>query len=134
MKRIVALMVALLMGAGCRNDAPVLETTTGRDREWVRKELDAHLTGIAPDDQGSVTFTSTGAYRSGAALEPSHRFTLGIGQTFVKPDHHGSITFTVKKIGPDGIVIEYQNRFDARSFGENKVMIDEGEIELPYRK
>ena len=134
MRRVGAVLMALLIGGGCRADAPRLEITSGRHREWVQKSLDAHLTGIAPDGRGSVTFISTGAFYAGAAAGHPTRFTLSVGQAFDKPDDHGVTTLTVKRVGPAGIVLRYQHRFNETDFGANKVSIDEGAIELPYKR
>jgi hypothetical protein len=132
MKRVDAVLIAFLLGSGCREAAPAVQTTTGRHQEWVTKSLDDHLTRIAPDGHGQVTFDSTGAFRSGTDLEPARQFTLGVGQTFYRPDHHGSMTLMVEEMRPSAVVLSYQVEFHEASFGQNQVTIDEGRIELPY--
>ena len=128
------LLTLLLIGAGvgCSPEDHRVERTLGRHRAEILNQLDTHILSVrrigrrveVVTDGTFGIFDSTNAWQS--------EFTLGIGENFrSQPDHHIASTFELKHVGPSSLSLRYLNTIDRRSFGENLVSVDEGEVELP---
>jgi hypothetical protein len=49
-------------------------------------------------------------------------------------DDHGSIEYQLMNIGDESIILRYKSEFNHNSFGNNKLTIDEGTVEVKYRQ
>ena len=109
--------------------------TQGEHANWLVKSLTAHLQEIraikeSKENKAKAQITSDGQYTKGPNRES--KFILAPGESFQgPPDHHSSTSLTMLKIDSSGLKLSYEMRFDHRSFGEDLITIDNGNISLP---
>ena len=147
MRRLLAwslFSAVLCCGAGAsdqgKNEQVKVEQTTDRENEGLGQFLRKSALSLSIDGNGAhFQMRPNGArFRLGdpekcEETDAGWKFQLNLckpGMVIYSPDHHGRKIFTVKRITADGILLEYFTTFDHRSFGENLITQDRGEIEL----
>jgi hypothetical protein len=128
-------LLVAAMAFGCGKPAEKVERSVGRDKSRTENYLKAHVLVLyaASGKALFVTDGKLGVYDSGHNWR--NEFTLATGERFqAQPDHHASSNFEIKDVNPSGVVLKYSNRFDHGSFGKDLITIDEGEIQLTFKR
>ena len=133
---IVLIILLVYVFSNCTPTEKPAQTkqTHGQQQSWALDYLNANILYCQRVDD-SVSFRTTaklGIGQWGKSWDQS--FILGReGEFLSAPDHHIKVYFRIASIDSAGVHIKYEYRFDHRSFGEDFISIDSGEIQLAYK-
>jgi len=69
------------------------------------------------------------------AEDGKKEFLLHVGKFCnTTPARHTSIVYKMLRISKGNVIFEYTSKFDHRSFGKNKISIDQGKFRIPFYK
>ncbi len=133
-KNITLVFITIHLLIGCEKRVPEIKHTVGQQKEWVIEYINKSMSEISLTQSGKVHFVRTNFNPKFKMPEHLKEFDLSAGETFSHPDDHGGTTFLVKEIRKSGVILEYKSTFDHRSFGKKVITIDEGQIDVSYKK
>ena len=112
-----------------------IENTENKNQSWVSDFFERNLNKLIRLDENKILFMSNGWVGINSENGWMIDFVLGANDKFRKtPDDHGSTEYQLINIGDESVTIRYKSEFYHSSFGDNKKSIDEGTIEINYKK
>ncbi len=114
---------------------PEIEKTENKSKEARTEYFKTSLKKLIRFNEDKVIFSTDRHYGVKTDNGRTNDFILGVNGKFKSaPDNHSHTDYQLVHIGDKSVTIHYKSEFDHRSFGKNKISIDEGTFEVDYKE